>query len=251
MGLVYSQVGTWVKPYSEKTEMVKEAVVTPGQDRVSLTLEDVSREEVDLLAKKLDVLANQRQNEAIAAMVAKSFPAILTAMRWVKVESAQEFRGMKAMGKQLDICWLRPEDVGGSILNTAGTASKGLYGGTSAEVYTWKNKFTAGTADDIIPEQTMKDEAAVIHLGAIDPVSVPKVNRIGFKVSGQRTPDQSLAYSHLNGTELSLQEFEYPVLVGPKQKQEIELDAHISGDDKTELLTLLIAQAEDLAFTWV
>jgi hypothetical protein len=252
MGLVYNEVGNWIKAYDEKATLIREAIVTPGQEEVNPTLESITRGEVEKLAKKLDILANYKQNEAIARMVAKSFPSIVAAVQWVKNESHEQFRGMKSMGKQLDICWLRPEDVGGAILNKAETASKGLYAGTSKEVYSWITPavYVAGTAKDYIPEQTMKDEAACIHLGMINTVAVPKENRIGFKVSGQRAPDQSLSFSHTDGSELSLQEFEYPVIVGPKQKQQVQVDPYIAGDSKPELLTLLVAMAEDLQFTF-
>ena len=252
MGLVYNQVGTWVKAYAAGVEKVKEAVITPGQATTDITVETVSREEIDELAKKLDVLANYRQNEAIAAMVAKSFPAIVTALRWVKAESVQEFRGMKAVGKQLDVAWLVPEDIGGTILDKDQGSNKHAW--AEASGYTkWLPPavFAVGTAKPVIPEQTMKDEAACVHLGMIDTVAIPKVNKISFTVSGQRAPDQSLSFTHTDGSELSFQEYEYPVIVGPKQQQKVEVDGYIAGDSKPELLTLLIAMAEDLAFTLV
>lgn len=248
MGLVYNQVGSWIKAYSERSVTLKEALVTPGQESVTITAEALTAEEVTTLALKLDVMANEKQNPAIAAMVAKSFPTIVTAVQWVKDKSGQEFRGMKALGRQLDIVWLRPEDVGGTILNPKETASLGLYGGAIAAVYQWLHSFTAGTADDLIPSQIMKEEAACVHLGIIDTAPISAVNRIKFTMSGVDAPDQSLAFGHTDGSELKLQEFEYPVVVGPERTQRIEVDAYRTGSSKPELLTLLVAMAEDLAF---
>jgi len=246
MGLVLEHLRSRVRSYPEKTVTLKNAVVTPGQDEVSVDVEAISEEEVKRLVTKLDVLANVRQNESIAAMVVNAWDAILTAVRWVKANTAQEFKGIKAVGKQLDIVWLRPEDVGGSILNSASASNKYLYGGASA-VYTWLHTFTAGTKDDMIPEQKMKEEAACVHMGMIDTITEPSpVNRITFKVSGQTTPAQSLSFTHTDGSALPFQEFELPVVVGPKQTQEIYVDPYISKDGRPELLTFLIAMAEDL-----
>jgi len=249
MGLVLEHLRDRVRAYPEKTVTLKNAVVTPGQDEVSVDVEAISEEEVKRLVTKLDVLANVRQNESIAAMVVNSWDAILTAVRWVKAKTAQEFKGIKAVGKQLDVVWLRPEDVGGSILNSASASNKGLYGGTSGGVYTWLNSFTAGTSDDMIPEQKMKEEAACVHMGLIDTITAPSpVNRIKFKVSGQTTPAQSLALNHTDGSALPFQEFELPIVVGPKQTQRVDIDPYITKDGRPELLTLLIAMAEDLTF---
>jgi len=248
MGLVLEHLRDRVRSYPEKTVTLKNAVVTPGQDEVSIDVEAISEEEVKRLVTKLDVLANVRQNESIAAMVVNAWDAILTAVRWVKAKTAQEFKGIKAVGKQLDIVWLRPEDVGGSILNSASASNAYLYGGSSA-VYTWLNSFTAGSSDDMIPEQKKKEEAACVHMGLIDTITAPSpVNRIKFKVSGQTTPAQSLALNHTDGSALPFQEFELPIVVGPKQTQRVDVDAYITKDGRPELLTLLIAMAEDLTF---
>jgi len=249
MGVVLENLRSRIRSYPEETVSLRDAVVTPGQDQADINVEGISEDEVRRLAVKLDVLASSRQNESIAAMVVNSWDAILTAVRWVKANTSQDFRGIKAVGKQLDIVWLRPEDVGGSILNSAGTASKGLYGGTSGGVYTWLNSFTAGTSDDMIPEQTMKEEAACVHMGLIDTITPPSpVNRIKFKVAGQTTPAQSLALNFTDGSGLAFQEFELPILVGPKQAQRIDIDPYITKDGRPELLTLLVAMAEDLTF---
>ena len=250
MGLVYSQVGSWIKAYAEKSVTLREALVTPGQESVTITAEALTAEEVNALALKLDILANGKQNEAIAAMVAKSFPTIVTAVQWVKDKSGQEFRGMKALGRQLDIVWLTPTDVGGTILRTGATATRSLYGtGNGGTVYQWLHTFVANTADDMIPTQSMKEEAACIHLGMIDTAPISAVNRIKFTMSGVNAPDQSLAFGHTDGSELKLQEFEYPVVIGPERSQKVELYGYRAGSSKPELLTLIVAMAEDLAFT--
>lgn len=255
MGLVYDKVkeAGLIKEYAEEGSMIiADALVTPGQEKVTVKGAAMSMDEVNALALKLDVMANAYQHEGIAAAVAEAFPVIRDAVRMTKVEAKQPFRGMKAMGADLDVIWLRPEDVGGSILRTETAASQGLYGGTYAGVYTWLQSFTAGTSDDIVPEQTMKEEGACVHIGLIDTMpifgQVCKVNRIKFTLKGVAAPDQALALHALNGSMLAFQKFEMPVLVGPEMKQKIQIDPYITGDDRPELLTVLVAKAEDLGF---
>ena len=250
MGLVYNQVGSWVKAYQERSVTLKEALVTPGQESVSVTAESLTAEEVNTLALKLDVMANDRQNPAIAAMVAKSFPTIVTAVQWVKDNSGQEFRGAKALGRQLDIAWLVPSDIGFTILRgSAAAGSLGIYDQTpvAAGTFKWLYSFTENTLATLIPTQSMKKEAACVHLGMIDTAPISAVNKIKFTLAGVAAPDQSLAFGHTDGSEMKLQEFEYPVVVGPERSQKIELYPYRTGSSKPELITLLVAMAEDLA----
>jgi hypothetical protein len=183
-------------------------------------------------------------------MVAEEAESILTAVRMVKTETKAEFAGILGAGANLEIEWLRPKHVGGSLLNSAGTSGKGLYGGTSGGVYTWTQTFTANTSQDIIPEQTMSEEAGLIHLGAIDPVEVPKINAIRFELAGIPTPAQSCKFNirqSLGTEDLPFVRWEKPVIIGPEKKQKVTVMPNISGDSKLELLSLLVSKAENLS----
>lgn len=251
MGYVYETVNAQglIRAYNEGAVTVTDALITPGNESVEVNVESLSEDEVTKLALKLDVLASALQNEPIARMVAKAFPHIVTLVGWVKKEAPQRFEGIKALGKQLDIVWMRPQDVGSAVMSTAGTGSTGLYGGTGDAVFTWLQTFVAGTSDDIIPEQIMKDEAGCIHMGMIETVPLPSpVNRIKFTLSGVASPPQSIPLSHVDGSELAFQEFEMPVVVGPKLSQKIEFDTGISKDGRPELLSFLVLQADEIGF---
>lgn len=235
-----------IKNYNSGTIDITNALITPGQKKVSVRVAEVDAEEVESLLQKIDGIANSYVNEAVAVAYAEIFPVILTAMRMVKDEAKAPFRGMISSGTELDAVALIPENVGGAILNPLATGSLGLYGGTSGEVYTWlKTVGTVGTAEAMIPSQTMAATAAVIHVGAIDTVDVPKYNRIKFELSGVPTPAQSLLFNirGKNG-EASFVKFHRPVLVGPLKKQKIEVDPNIAGDSKLELMSILIAKAD-------
>ncbi|MBA7610068.1 hypothetical protein ES703_17273 [subsurface metagenome] len=152
------------------------ALIIPGQDKASTKLAYLSSAEVEAILIKLDLLALNRQNSVITAILAEEADSILMAIRRVKAETKENFRGILGAGASLDICWLRPHHVGDKyLLNSAATASTGLWGGTVAAVYTWLHTVAAHTEDCIIDEQKMIKEAAVIHLGAIDPIEVPKL----------------------------------------------------------------------------
>ncbi|RLC73313.1 MAG: hypothetical protein DRI26_01100 [Chloroflexi bacterium] len=257
MGIVFqANKGILELPAAEFEERFREqdltyrnALIQPGQDVATIKAAELTKGEVEMIMLKLDQMAMSTQHEGIANMVAEEFESILTAIRMVKTETKEPFRGLLGFGAQLDIVWLRPKDIGGSLLNAPGTASKGLYGGTSGGVYTWLNTFTANTAAEVIPEQTMAEEAAVIHLGAIDPVEVPKCNAITFTIAGVSAPAQSLPFNirqTFSDNSVPFVRFEKPIIIGPEKKQKVEVMPNISGDSKFQLLSFLIAKAESL-----
>ena len=228
------------------------ALIAPGQAEASVKLAYLSRAEVEAILTKLDMLALNRQNPAIAAMLAEEADSILTAVRMVKTESKEAFRGILGAGANLDIMWLRPQDIGGTILNPAETASLGLWEGTSGGVYTWLHESwtTGGTKETMIPSQKMAEEGAVIHLGAIDPIEVPKCTAIQFTLAGIPAPPQSLARNIRKGfgtQDIPVMRFEKPIIIGPEKTQLIEVNATTTGGDtKLQLLSLLVAKAESL-----
>ena len=240
-----------VKNYLAGTEQWSKALIAPGQAEASVKLAALSAEEVDLILMKLDMLALNRQNPAIAAMMAEEADSILTAIRMVKTETKEAFRGILGAGANLDIMWLRPQDVGGTILNPAATGSLGLWAGTSGAVYTWLHSWTTGgTKETMIPSQKMAEEGAVVHLGAIDPIEVPRCTAIQFTLSGLPAPPQSLARNIRKGfgtQDIPVMRFEKPIIIGPEKTQVVEVNATTTvGDTKLQLLSLLIAKAEDL-----
>ncbi|GAI69458.1 unnamed protein product [marine sediment metagenome] len=239
-----------IQDYKEETLSWGKALITPGQDAVSVKCGPLSRAEVDAILIKLDLLSLNRQNPAISAILAEEADSILIAIRRVKAETKENFRGILGAGASLDICWLRPHHVGDKyLLNSGEATTTGLWGGANGAVVTWLHEIATQEADCIIDEQKMIKEAAVIHLGAIDPIEVPKFEAITFKSSGITSPAQSLAFSKRSafGTELTpVVRFEKPILIGPEKTQEIALYSQATGDTRLELLSLLITKAENL-----
>jgi hypothetical protein len=249
MGIVYQSNKGLIRSYAEETVDWEDALIEPGKGVASVKLAPLSEAEAKRLLLKLDILAMEKANPLVATIVAEEAKNIFTAVRMVKVETKEAFMGVLGAGANLDITWLRPKHVGGPLLNKDGTANKGLYGGTSGGVLSWLHTFTAGTAEDLIPEQTMAEEAGVIHLGFIDPIEVPKVEAVQVKIAGIPSPAQSLAFNIRSsfGTEsVPVARLEKPVIVGPEKKQQVTVFPNISGDSKLQPLTLLVAKAEAL-----
>jgi len=251
MGVVYQKAkdAGWIKSYPEESVRWEKALIEPGRPEATVKAAALTAEEADRLFLKLDMLTQTTQHEGIAYMVAEEADSILLLVRMVKTQSKADFYGILGAGKNLDIAWLRPKGVGGPLLNPAAATGKGLYGGTSGGVYSWQRAFTANTSDDVIPEQTMAEEAGVIHLGAIDPIEVPKLNMIKFTLAGIPAPAQSLPFNIRKGfgvEYLPFIRFEKPIIVGPERKQKVEVMPAITGDSKFQLLTLLVAKAESL-----
>lgn len=249
MGLVLQNNEALIANYEEETITWNEALIEPGRPQAQLAQAKMSSDEVRRLVLKMDQMAMSRQHEGIAVMIAEEMASILAAVRRVKTETKEEFWGLLGAGANLDIAWLRPKDFGNTLLNPLATASKGLYGGTSLSVYTWLHTFVANTSDDILPTQIMSEESGMIHLGAIDPIEVPKLNMITFTLAGIPAPAQSMPFNIRRGfgiEEVPFVRFEKPIIIGPERTQLIEVMPNIAGDSKFQLLSLVIARAQDL-----
>lgn len=250
MGLVLQANQGLLRSYAEETIPWRKALIEPGKAEAAIKLAPLDSDEVELILTDLDQLCMSAQHEGIAKMVAEESESILTAIRMVKTETKSPYTGILGVGANLGMMWLRPKNVGETAtLNKDATAGLGLYQGTSGGVYTWLHPFVANTSAQIIPEQTMSEEAAVIHLGMIDPMEIPKVNAMKVTLAGIPAPAQSLAFNireSLGTNELPFVRFVKPIIVGPEKKQKLELMPYITGDSKPELMSILVARAQDL-----
>jgi len=250
MGIIYQHNKALIgKSFAEEDIPFKDALIQPGQAEVTVKAAMLDPDEVERIILKLDQLAMSTQHEGIANMIAEEMDSILLAIRMVKAETKQSFMGLLGFGSQLDIRWLVPKDVGATWF-TSDTGSIGLHAGTAGAVYTWLYNYTANSDSDIIPEQTMKEEVGLILLGAIDPVEVPKCNKIQFTLAGIPAPAQSLPFSirqTFGDNSVPFVRFEKPIIVGPEKKIKVEVMPYASGDSKLELLAFVIAKAESLA----
>lgn len=251
MGEVYKANQALIHDYPEKEADVSNAVVTPARVITSVKVASMTRDEVERLVLKLDMMTLD-VSPIIQKIVAESVNPIITAVRMVKDETKESFMGIQGSGAELDIDWLRPQDVGGVLLNPAATGSKGLWSGTSAAVLTWLHQYTTGgTAETLVPSQIMSEEAGMIYLGFINPIEIPLEDSVTITVSGQTTPRQSLcSLSFKPVTEskaLGVMRLEKPVIVGPEKTQAVTVEPMTSSAyTRLQPLALLISKAESL-----
>ena len=268
MGLVYKYVsgqmggimGNQIKPYANPGQVVMgvtQCVYDAGKPSADVPAADITAEEVDTLAHKLDTLAADYQNDAIAKAIAEVFPSIVLTVRRVKKETGSIFSGILGNGANLDIKWLRAKDIGYTILNPALTAVSGIYGGVTPPgggyVSTYLQTFVANTAQSIIPAQRMLQWAACIHIGLYETIEIPKITDVTFTLDGQPTGPQSVFFDSRRmageSYDTSFVRFEKPVMVSPMRLQQVSLMPNISGDSKPEMISLVVARISDLIAT--
>lgn len=250
MGIVAQTCRDKIRDYPEETEVVKSVLYDIGKELTPLKLGPLSAAEAKTLIEDLDKLADSRGNEAIAVAVAEEIDAIITAVRLVNAETRAGYGGITNIGTSLDISWLRGVHVGDTnITNNAGTASKGLYGGTVKAVYTWLQAFVGGTSQTLYPSQAMAKEAAIVNLGFIDTVEIPKVDGVRFTLSGVNTAVQPLKFNLRNArsaVDTAFCKLKKPVLFAPRKTYACDVFPNISGDSKVEPIALLITMSQNL-----
>jgi hypothetical protein len=252
MGMVYRANTGLVKPYqAQQNFQCASAVINPGQTSAPVSLAAFSAAEAERLLLALDALCSEVNNDLIGTVIAENAESIFIAARMAKDQAKGEFAGILAAGTMMAIKWLRPKDVGGPILRgTAAAGALGLYGGGGGAVYTWLYGDTVNVLANLVPSQTMEQFASVIHLGAIEPIEVPKITDVVFTLGGVTTPYQSIGQNVKKtignaGNDVQVTRFEKPIIVGPLQSQAISVLPGITGDTKFQLLSLIIARAQE------
>lgn len=230
------------------------ALIDTGKPASQITLKSLSSDEVNAIVSKLDMMFRGPEHEDVAIMVAEEMLNILATVQAVGYQTQSSFGGILATGTQLDIWPLRPKDVGGSLLNPAATATKGLYGGTSAMVYDWLTAaaLTGGTIAHIIPSQIMWQYAGMLYLGGIEKVAVPKIEGIQFTLAGSAAVPQPVVRNikklfGVPGGMVSFTRLEKPVIIPPLKTQAVDVMPGTSGDSDFEIIALVVGQAQDKA----
>lgn len=252
MGIVFQTNKALVRDYGEETAVIRDILIEPGREQSQVKLAALSSLESDRLLRKLDTLAMQTMDPSIATMLAEEAQAIMVLVRVVKTETKESFMGVLGSGSNLDIAWLRAQHIG-SVL-TRGTAAADNLGIWSQVPFavgaeTWLHTVTPNAAEIYWPTQTMREEAGVIHLGVIDPIEVPKIDSITFTIAGIPSSAQSLnlqVRKQFGTNQSPIVRFEKPVLIGPEKTQMITVFPFTAGDTRLQLLSLIVAQAQQL-----
>ncbi len=250
MGLIALTCRDKIHRYPEETVIVSSVLTDIGKDKLPVKLGPLEAAEVKTLIEDLDKVYDSREHESIAVAVAEEIDAIITAVRLVNAETRAGYGSMTNGGTALDAVPLRGVHVGtATITNNANTASKGLYAGTISAVYDWIKSWTAGTSQILYPSQAMAKEAAILWLGFIDTVAIPKVDGVKFTLNNVDTAVQSLKFNHRHAhsdIDTSFVKLKKPVLFAPRKTCALTLYPNISGDSKVEPVALLITMAQNL-----
>ena len=250
MGTVYNQNAGLIKDYAaEPTGVVTDYLIDPSQPSAQYDLAALTTDEVTTILKKLDSMTPGWGPQA-TMMVAEGAFAVLQAVRLVKAQAKQNFRGIYAQGGSLDLRWLRPKDVGGAILRgSAAAGALGLYAGAGGAVYTWLSTLVVNTTNHMIPSQTNELYAAVVYLGFIDPIEVSAIDQVQFTLYGVSVTPQQADFKMLrtfDSNDTPAAKLEKPIIVPPLGTQALDVYSYRSGDTKIQPVAILVARASEL-----
>jgi len=207
-----------IRDYPEETKIIAGRKEKVG----SLKADDVKQ-----FVVQLEHLVHPQQSPVIHDIIARNAPLILDVIRIVNLETKQGFKGMAARAGELEINWVRP----------------GTFGKT-----TWLTSYTSTGSNTWFSETRLLEYEALIILGWIDPIEVPKIDAIYITKDGDPLPAQTMPWMAKNnfGTyQTPIVEQKLPLVVLPEHKFKIEVNVFATGDDKLEPIGFHIRRAED------
>lgn len=255
----YVEERGYITNYPNETIELKKEIVEIGQDRVRVHADSLTQEEVMQIADKLDLLVSRHTDE-VTSLVLKNIGSIINLVRIVKYENHQDFKSSRGIGNELDIRWLESFDIGSKVLADDNTGyvsgvsdelrekineqikteeearKKGLYEEKERQCEWLSSDYFAGETKTMIPEQVMSEYAGVLHLGILNRKYKTKqiIGYASWRLSGTKSSKMPFKYTG------KLMEFEYPIMVLPEHKQELEVMSIDYGDTKLELVSLLV-----------
>ena len=204
-----------IKEYPEET-----AIVAGKEERLS----KLSKTDVEIFVDTLDRLAFENALlESERQWILQNADLILDVVRMVNINTKQGFKGPYARGNELTLVVMRAKDLLGTE--------------------TWYKTYTSTGAQTYIPESTLAEEEAEIHLGVTNEYPNPKVDAILYTKDGD-----PLVRKHLNweDTKEPFIPFEEAIIVGPEHSRKIDVNVNQVGVDATRVLVLKVVQAKNL-----
>lgn len=250
----------WVTMGASQTQIVQDALISPGKVAVNQAVAGMTGIQLAALIRKIDSIWRSDVSTPIADMVSDGIEAAVTLVRIIAqaAQGSSEFAGIFSSGQQLDVWPVRPKDIGGVYLNGASTASKGLYGGTSAGVYKWSHAgVVAGTVLHIIPTQTTSGQSpfgGLVIFGGIEKTYSPKIESISLILQGQPSgtvPAQPVAMTMKRtfgeDNDLSVFRLEKPVIITQNENFGVDLMPNDDGTTNFEFVAMMVGQVQSKA----
>jgi hypothetical protein len=210
---------------------------------------DIPDEEIRVLGQELDTLVDWDTNPRLAAMVVRGAPRILDAVRMVNSNTKQGYSGAAARGQQIVVQKMNVSDIlktgaGSSTLSSdAMTTWLRAFGATGAS--TWSG---TATNQNIMTVDSLPNLAHVF-LGFIDPIEIPKLNKIQLIKEGDNMVQEVLSWDFRGGFGdyvTPTHELLQPWIIAPLQKYYIACNCQIIGDDKMEPVGFTVKRATDI-----
>lgn len=246
------------------------ALIEPGKSFVSILQAEFSAQEVTLLLGDLWWLAKQSITQNMADAIERSIPAILVAIRMVKIKAGTDYAGQNSVGRQLMLTFLEPHHIGSEITNKDGNPSVGLYRTENNSVFNWDHIFITGYKHRVFPEQVIPKTSAIVHIGVSDSVQFPAVLGVRFNLVGIDLPFQTTDLFHaclennnntlkqllpyINNTNIHLLKyltypsfvaFSQPILFMPGACCHADFFAYKTKPSNTKLISIVIGMAQD------
>ena len=179
MGAAYQTLIT----YKSSPQYVKDKVFIAGKGYSAL---DIPIEDLQILAQEIDTMIDTEANPEVAGIIARGSPRIFDAVRLVNYHTTNGFKGAQARGFAL--C-LNPLVVGDLLAaNSASAKTNWLttVSSVGATQYSGSSSNTNNMLTSSLPV------IAHVILGFVNPIEVPKMDRIQLIKNGDPWPYEAL-----------------------------------------------------------
>lgn len=208
---------------------------TIGGSEVSVA--GLSSDDSQRLKKDLGLILAEEKSPTVQDIISRHGDDVLTMVRRVNKETGNGYKGMFAEGKQLQVNPIAPTDIerGGSQLTT------------------WERDIsTTGTTDWLYSSDnhaSLGEQQGVVIFGAIDRVSVPKINRIRLWKNNKKVPESletMLTRQTMDDNELPVYELRETIFGFPEEEFYIDANAYATGTDRLQPIGFVVGQAKDI-----
>lgn len=207
------------------------------------TAADISGEDIEILAQELDTIIDREQNPTLAAIIARGSPRILDCVRMVNANTKQGYKGAAARGMQL---LAQPLAVADLYISAAATArTTWLVTITAVAAAQWSGDST--NTNDML-ESSLPVISHVV-LGFVDPVEVPKIDKIQLIKNGDPWCYEVLTFNWratFGDHRTPTYELKQPWMIPPGEKYYIACNRYLTGDDKLQPIGFVIKRATDI-----
>lgn len=225
---------------------VKDTVYIQGKPMSAL---DLTPDGLLILAQELDTFCDIEQNPVVADIIARGAPRILDAVRMVNYETKNGYEGAAARGPALVVNPMQPGDLlkydaATSALSTDGKADW-LESKTARGAAAWSGTSTY-TNQMLVSSLPV---LAHIYLGFVNPIEVPKVNKIQLIKDGDAWPEEVFTWNWRQtfGNNLTpTYELKQPWILPPGRSYYIAAYYPITGDDLLQPIGFTVKRATDI-----